>query len=255
MNQISILKWFLISGITDCIGEVSVNRFQLSTNKTLKQPVSAEQTTQVLISTEETTFKAQAEKLAYSATNLTELHAALLQFDGCSLKKTAQHTLSGTGITETSKILCLIDTPKSADEKNGHLASGETGELLIKMLKAINLDCAVNTHLAPIIPWRLPGDRFPTDSEINICLPFIQKRIELLKPQAILMFGSIPVKSLLNIDSIPKARQQSLFYTLTTGKQIPVVATFGPDMVRKSQSYRKNAWEDLQKLATIIANS
>ena len=69
------------------------------------------------------------------------------------------------------------------------------------------------------------------------------------------MFGSIPVKSLLNIDSISKARQQSLFYTLTTGKQIPVVATFGPDMVKKSQSYRKNAWEDLQKLAYIITNS
>ena len=57
MNQVSILKWFLTSGITDCIGEVSVNRFQLSTNKTLKQSVSE----QTLISTEETPFKAQAE--------------------------------------------------------------------------------------------------------------------------------------------------------------------------------------------------
>ena len=122
------------------------------------------------------------------------------------------------------------------------------------MLKAIQLDCGTNTYLCPLIPWRLPGDRLPTETEISLCMPFLKKRIELIQPAFILIFGSLATRGLLGIESISKARQQNLFYSLSAG-HIPVIATFGPDMVMKGQSYRKNAWDDLQKLAKLISNN
>ncbi len=259
MNYGSILKWLSLSGITECIGEKPINRFlntDLQENKS-KQFVAPEsiQTPPKNKQDIETTFISQATNLANNASDLTNLDSALNSFDGCSLRKTAQHTLSGMGISNQPTVLCLIDSPKSADEKIGRLAAGDSGELLLKMLKAIQLDCGTNTYLCPLIPWRLPGDRVPTETEVNLCLPFLKKRIELIQPQFILIFGSLPTRGLLGIESISKARQQNLSYSLSTGNNIPVIATFGPDMVMKGQSYRKNAWDDLQKLAKLISNN
>lgn len=267
MNQIDILKWFLTAGITDCVGETPVNRFQQKLSRT------AERITQLITQTThqsgsnhpimpasssltpETSFTAQATALALQATTLSALTTALNQFDGCSLKKTASFTLDGMGISENPTVLCVIDAPKSDDEKVGHLGGGDIGLLLLKMLKAIQLDCALNTYLAPVIPWRLPGDRKPTDTEIAVCLPFLKQRIELLQPRFLLIFGALPAKALLGVDSIAKARQQELSYQTASGKCIPVIATFGPDSVKKGQSYRINAWADLQKLQKMLNES
>lgn len=291
MNQIHILNWFLLSGITESIGETPLNRFQNAAGRArarLERLFAAQRTDTTALSdtnavstqpaamkgvektgtrptpaamiirpsesaaSTDSSFLAQATALADSAANLADLTAALNQFEGCSLKKTAAHTLDGMGVQEKPTVLCLIDAPKSADEKAGCLGSGDSGLLLTKMLKAIQLDCAVNTYLAPLIPWRLPGDRKPTENETTLCLPFLRKRIELLQPQFILMFGALPTQALLQIESISKARQQAVRYKTAAGQTIPVVVTFGPDMVAKGQSYRTNAWADLQKLQKMI---
>lgn len=265
MNQVDILKWFLTAGITDCVGESPIDRFQSvlvqakerttrlmnqSVQKFKNQPVQSQSH---ILTTNDTSFMTQAEALSKSATDMASLKIALNQFEGCSLKKTAAHTLDGMGKEDRPTVLCLIDAPKSDDEKAGRLASGDLGLLLLKMLQAIQLNCATNTYVAPIIPWRLPGDRKPTDTEIALCLPFLRRRIELLCPRFMLLFGSLPTKTLLGIDSIPKARQQTLSYQMPNGIPIPVVATFGPDSVRtKGQAYRANAWADLQKLQKMI---
>ncbi len=261
MNKTDILKWFLTAGITDCVGETPVNRFQSVLNQAKERAERlAVQATQLVTQKSqpvdsamnpEAPFIAQAQLLAQSAQDLAQLTAALKQFDGCSLKKTAAHTLDGMGITDNPTVLCVIDAPKTADEKAGRLASGDSGTLLLKMLAAIQLECQTNTYLAPVVPWRLPGDRKPTETEVDLCLPFLKKRIELLQPRFILLFGALPTKALLDIDSVPKARQQTLVYLSVDG-EIPVVATFGPDMVVKGQTYRTNAWADLQKLQKMI---
>lgn len=266
MNQVDILKWFLTAGITDCVGESPIDRFQSALAQTKERTARLmSQTVQKLknqpvqmqspipTTTNDASFMTQAEMLSKSATDIASLKTALTQFEGCSLKKTAAYTLDGMGQEDHPTVLCLIDAPKSDDEKAGHLGSGDLGLLLLKMLQAIQLDCATNTYVAPVIPWRLPGDRKPTDTEIALCLPFLRRRIELLCPRFILLFGSLPTKTLLGIDSIPKARQQTLSYQMPNGIPIPVVATFGPDSVRtKGQAYRANAWADLQKLQKMI---
>ena len=253
MNQVDILKWFFVSGIDESVSETPINHFQSRFNQTPQRvsSITTVATATVSIACVEDYFVAQAKQSASLAMNLSQLRQALDNFDGCSLKKTAAHTLDGIGIDEQPDVLCVIDSPKTADEKFGKLGSGDSGILLSKMLKAIQLDWLHNTYVAPLIPWRLPGDRKPTETEVAVCLPFLKRRIALLKPRFILIFGSLATKALLDIDSVPKARQQLLHYSTEQGN-IPVIVTFGPDMVVKGQSYRTNAWADLQKLQQMI---
>lgn len=245
MNQINVLKRLLLFGITNFVGEKPVNRFEAK-KKTIPQSM-----TTAVSAPSANNFLTQAIEAAEKAVNLELLNTALQNFNGCSLKNTAHYTFGGIGFSQKPTVLCVIDSPKGADEKTGHLGSGEKGELLFKMLKAIQLDVETNTYLCPLIPWRLPGDRTPTETEIQVCLPFLKRRIELVSPSFLLIFGSLATQALLDVESIAKARQLPLVYR-NKNQSIQSVATFGPDMVSKAQTYRKNAWEDLQKLSSYI---
>lgn len=250
MNYGNILKKLLLFGVTDWVGEKPINRFEI---KAEKPALAIEKATQSPVLTSDT-FVTQALSAAESASDLKMLDTVLQNFDGCSLKKTAKHTFCGTGITKNPCVFCVIDAPKSSDEKSGQLGSGPIGDLLLKMLNAIHLNTDTNTYLCPLIPWRLPGDRLPTDTEIEVCLPFLKRRIELIKPCFLLVFGQVATQALFGFESTAKARQQTLVYQ-ENHQNIKSIATFGPDMVSKAQTYRKSAWEDLQKLASYIQNN
>ena len=58
------------------------------------------------------------------------------------------------------------------------------------MLAAINLD-RNQVYISNILPWRPPGNRTPTSAEIAMCLPFIERHIELAAPELLLLLGGI----------------------------------------------------------------
>ena len=255
MNHYAILKWYQLSGITEVIGNLAIDRFfefqktlEEKTPVTLVQPTIPAQKQNVI--DPNLSFVAQAKEASDKCTSLEMLHQALLKFEGCSLKKTASNTFIGCGQTQNPTVFCVFDAPKAQADKSGNLFDGPNGELMKKMLASIQLSTQ-NCFVAPLIPWRLPGDRKPTQTEEQICLPFLKKQIELVNPSFILIFGSVGTRALLKIESISKARQQSNEITINN-LSIPVIPTFGPDMVSASQVSRKNAWEDLKKLAQLI---
>lgn len=253
MNSNTILQWYLTSGITETISETPINRFRdfaESTAETFKKTFTNQISTEKIKEEPNLvidSFVKQAQQAANEAQNISQLHVILDSFDGCSLKKTSSHTFLGIGKTQQPDVFCIFDAPRAAADKSGNLFDGELGGLMQKMLNAIQLSVETNTYAAPLIPWRLPGDRKPTETEIQICLPFLQKQIELVRPRFLLLFSATVSKALLGIESISKARQQSLLYT-GTDISIPTLATFGPEMVSQSKISRANAWADLQKL-------
>ena len=254
MNYYAILKWYQLENITDVIGEVTVDRFKLFKetvqNTTLKPQQNIQKEEKQNKTDPALSIVSQAENLSQQAQNLEDLHNRISSFDGCSLKKTSLHTFVGVGNTNKPRVFCVFDAPKAQADKTGNLFDGPNGNLLQKMLASINLSTD-NCYVAPLIPWRLPGDRKPTQTEELISLPFLKKQIEFINPDFILIFGAVATKNLLNIESISKARQQNLFIEVNGAKK-QVVTTFGPEMVSISQVSRKNAWDDLKKLAQLI---
>ncbi len=248
MNIQRILSWFLQAGITESIGEQPVNRYQRTpTLPEAEVPVlNQAPTTQQSTSQTDNILLTQACQLAVSASTLSELYAIRQKFDGCPLQKTAAHTVNGRGVT-TPTVLCLVESPDTADDRSGHLMTGADGDLLDKMLMAIGLSLKTNTYLSALIPWRAPGNRKPTETESALCRPFWEKEIALLQPQLILLFGAGPAKALLDIDSLPKARTTTHQYN-----NIPTFVTISPATLLKVPAQKKQAWEDLQKVKAIL---
>ena len=112
--------------------------------------------------------------------SLNDLKDLIISYCDCSLKKTAKNIVFSEG-NPKSKIMLIGEAPGEDEDKLGRPFRGEAGQLLDRMLSSIGLK-REDTYLTNIIFWRPPGNRKPTEIEINACLPFVKKHIELINP-------------------------------------------------------------------------
>ncbi len=235
------LSWFIRAGVTETIGETPVNRLVRRSAQIAPEQPPVQSVVSAPSAAESIALTA-AQQAAGGATTLTELYAVRAAFDGCPLTKTAAHTVNGCGVSPPT-LLCILEAPDAAEDKEGRLGVGPAGELLQKMLAAIGMDVNQNTYVTTLTPWRAPGNRKLTETEAALCRPFWEKEIELIKPKMILLFGAAAAKALLDLDSLPKARAGRHMY-----RDIPVHVTIPPATLMKLPAQKKQAWEDLQKV-------
>lgn len=247
MNLYQKLNWLLKMGADEAVLETPVNRFEKKTATRVEVAPPQALVTQTYSAKDDIALH-QAITLANSATSLSELYHAVDSFDACALKRTATHTVFAKGTPEAT-IMFIGDVPDEKDDKLGLPYAGESGVLLDKMLAAINLSLTDNSYVAMLVPWRPPGNRKPTAGEIALCLPFIQKHIELISPDVLVLFGGLTAGALLGIDSISKARSSWQQYQSDKNPSpLDCLVTFSPAFLLKNATYKKHAWEDLQKL-------
>ena len=188
---------------------------------------------------------ADAREHARSATTLAELQAAIESFEGCNLKVSARSTVFGEG-NGTAALMLVGDPPGRDEDTAGAPFVGSQGQLLTRMLDAIGLerDAVRSTH---ILPWRPPGNRSPTLPEMQICLPFVQRHIELVAPRILVCFGSTARTLLDTKDPITSARGQwtSYIFGLGDGQTIDAMAMLSPSYLLKQQAQKRFAWQDL----------
>ncbi|MBL4612487.1 MAG: uracil-DNA glycosylase, partial [Emcibacter sp.] len=149
--------------------------------------------------------------------------------------------------------------PGVDEDRQGIPFIGESGHLLDRMFKAINLNRENDFYITNILPWRPPGNRAPTDEEITICLPFIKRHIELFSPKLIILLGGISAKSLLQTDTgITRLRGKWHDYDLESGK-VPVLPLFHPAYLLKQPKAKGDTWADLlsikARLETLSPNN
>ena len=172
----------------------------------------------------------------------------------CKLKENSKKTFFFRKII-SSKILIITGNPKSIDEQNNQLLSGEEGLLLKKMFDAINFDLD-EINIASVVPWITPNNRKVTSNEILECLPFIQKLIEIIKPEILFLLGETACKAILSTPlDIIKIRGKFYEYTnLNLDLKIPTLATHHPSTLLANPSQKKLSWEDLQMLEKKMSN-
>jgi DNA polymerase len=112
------------------------------------------------------------------------------------------------------------------------------------MLGAIGLSVA-STSSFSFIPWRPPGNRTPTDGEIQICQPYIMRAIELCRPKFILCLGGHPAQRLSGKSDGLLSLRGKWFDLAVGGKKIPVLASFHPSYLLKQPGQKRLAWRDL----------
>jgi uracil-DNA glycosylase family 4 len=191
-----------------------------------------------------------AREAARTAPSLEALRDLLEKFDGCALKFTATRLVFADG-NPGARVMFVGEAPGREEDIEGLPFVGRSGKLLDRMMAAIGLDRA-KAYIANVIPWRPPGNRTPTPQETQICLPFIQRQIELVNPDVLVTLGNPSTQTLLSTrEGIMKTRGRWFKYDTGT-RAIPAMATFHPAYLLRSPSYKRLSWQDLRAIAKAL---
>lgn len=144
------------------------------------------------------------------------------------------------------ELLIITDIPSPDDDACGKIMSGSIGELMDKMLGAINIK-RQNVSIIPMSFWRTPGGRTPTASELELTRPFIDKIIELLSPRVILTLGTLPATEFAGINL---AKSHGELIDGPNGAKIMPI--FHPNYLMLKPAAKKDAWVALQKVQNIL---
>jgi len=194
---------------------------------------------------------ASARELARTAPTLEVLRELLEKFNGCALKSTASRLVFADGNPQ-ARVMFVGEAPGRDEDIEGLPFVGRSGKLLDRMIAAIGLDRS-KAYIANVIPWRPPGNRTPTPQETQICLPFIQRQIELVNPDVLVTLGNPSTQTLLGTrEGIMRSRGKWFDYDTGT-RVIRALPTFHPAYLLRSPSYKRMSWQDLRAIAKVLA--
>jgi uracil-DNA glycosylase len=195
-----------------------------------------------------------ARSLAAKADTLDALRDAIEAFDRCALKRTARNTVFARG-DRAARIMVIGEAPGREDDERGAPFIGPAGKLLDRMLAAIGIE-QDGAYLTNILNWRAPGNRAPTQDELALCLPFIERHIALKKPDLLVLAGALSAQSLLGTETpITRLRGRWADYALRdaagepTGATIPALPIFHPSYLLLRPGEKRLAWQDMLSLS------
>jgi uracil-DNA glycosylase family 4 len=196
-----------------------------------------------------------AKNIAKNCKTLDELKIAVEKFEGCNLKKMATNTVFCDGNPQ-SKIMVIGEAPGNHEDLKGIPFCGDSGNMLNEILMSINLKRENDFYLTNVIFWRPPGNRRPTDEELAICRPFVERHIALFAPKIIILVGSTAMSAILGLkDPITKIRGEILDYQadfLTSPSKIFTI--FHPSFLMRQPMKKKIVWQDMLTLEKFIKN-
>jgi len=207
-----------------------------------------------------TTAAARARAVAAAAATTDDLRAALAGFQECPLAATATNLVFADG-DMASGIMFVGEAPGEEEDRTGIPFSGPAGALLDRMLGSIGLDRS-KILLTTLVPWRPPGGRPPSESEIAMCAPFLIRHIALRSPRLLVTLGQLPTRTLIpgkeggRDDGIRRMRGRWRDIIIEgLDAVVPTLPMFNPAYLMHTPAAKREAWTDLLSLYHRIAQS
>lgn len=181
-----------------------------------------------------------------AAQTLEQLSSLIAACTRCVLYKTATHPVPGEGNAHAG-LLCVGEAPGAQEDATGRPFYGQAGQLLTKILQAVNLS-REEVFILNVLKHRPPGNRNPLPEEVGACRPYLIRQIELVSPKVILALGTFAAQSLLETKlSIGKLRGSVHRY-----HGIPVIVTYHPAALLRNPAWKRPTWEDVQLARRIL---
>lgn len=181
--------------------------------------------------------------------SMQEIYTAVAQCSACVLGQTRTHPVAGEGpeelsrLTNSVEVMVIGEGPGADEDRQGRPFVGRAGQLLDKMLEAIQLSRKTNCYITNVVKCRPPQNRDPAPEERSCCAAFLDAQIRLLRPKMILVMGRIAAQHLLQTsDGIGKLRGRFFDY-----QGIPLMPTYHPSALLRDESLKRPAWEDLKR--------
>jgi len=158
----------------------------------------------------------------------------------CPLHQGRTRTVFGVGNRE-AEWMVIGEAPGEQEDLQGEPFVGRAGQLLNEMIRAIGLKREA-VYIANVVKCRPPKNRDPAPEEAAACEAYLKGQVALIKPRIILAVGRIAAQNLLKTATpIGKLRGQVHAYD-----RIPLVVTYHPAYLLRSQTEKRRAWEDLK---------
>jgi uracil-DNA glycosylase len=158
----------------------------------------------------------------------------------CPLHRTRTNGVPGEG-NPAARLMCIGEGPGETEDRLGRPFVGRAGELLDKLLGAIDLP-RETVYIANIVKSRPPQNRKPLPDEVAACIPYLHRQIALIQPKVILALGGTAGESLLNArKSLTELRSKVHRYA-----GIPVVVTYHPAALLRNPNWKKPTWDDVR---------
>ena len=179
-------------------------------------------------------------------TKLQELKRKINSIDDCNLKDNAKNLILGDGNID-SPIMLIGETPGDLEDNSGYSFQGNVGELLKKMLLAINVK-KEKIYTAYSINFRPPDDRKPTSKEIKRYSIFIKEHITIIDPKIIILMGSTAMEAVTGINDKISLERGNWKEIILNNKTYPLIISFSPSYLIRFPENKRYSWEDLKKI-------
>lgn len=178
--------------------------------------------------------------------SLADIASAVAVCQKCSLFKEAAHSVPGEGNPDAD-FMCVGEAPGAKEDETGRPFVGQAGQLLTKILAAIDLK-REDVFIGNVLKHRPPGNRNPLPDEVKACSPYLIRQIELIRPKVILALGTFAAQTLLDTKlTIGKLRGQVHRYY-----GVPLIVTYHPAALLRNPSWKRPTWEDVQLARRIL---
>jgi DNA polymerase len=180
--------------------------------------------------------------------NITTLEELILEVDKtckCELKAFATKTVFGNG-NPNAKILIIGEAPGQEEDLAGIPFIGRSGELLMNAFKSIKLEREKNFFITNNIFWRPPGNRKPTQEEMDSCKPYLIKMIKIIQPEVVICVGSVATQNVLGSqDTISNLRAKIFNEAKPLNFNGKIFAIYHPSYLLRNPSKKYEMYKDL----------
>jgi uracil-DNA glycosylase len=165
---------------------------------------------------------------------------------GCTrcdeLARTRTQTVFGVG--DPNAELCFIgEAPGAEEDKLGEPFVGRAGQLLTKIIEACRMK-REDVYILNMIKCRPPGNRNPLPDELSNCRGYLERQLELIRPQFICCLGAVAAQNLLGTTlSIGKLRGK-----VHVHRGAKIVCTYHPAYLLRNPAAKKDTWDDMKLL-------
>jgi len=177
---------------------------------------------------------------------LTDLKEQINSISDCNLKDNSKKIVLGDG-NINSPIMIIGQAPGIEEDNTGQTFLGEVGDLLKKMLNAINIK-KKDIYTTYAVNFRPPEDRKPTLTEIKRYSQFLKKQISIIQPKIIILMGSSAMESLTGLNSKISLERGKWKEIIVKNTSYNVIITFNPSYLLRVPENKKHSWEDLKMI-------
>lgn len=181
-----------------------------------------------------------------TANSLEEVARLIATCRGCELFRTALNHVPGEG-NPNADFVCVGEAPGATEDELGRPFVGHAGQLLTKILAAVNLR-REDVFIMNVLKHRPPGNRNPDPVEVAACTPFLRRQLELIRPKVILALGTFAAQTLLQTKA-PISKLRGLVHQY---QGIPVVVTYHPAALLRNPSWKRPTWDDVQLARRVL---